>query len=178
MINENLYGVLGRFEHAQTLIEGIQALRQAGYRHLEAFTPYPVEGVSQALGERSRWLTVAALIGALLTAAATYWMVWYSAVIDYPYVVGGKPLHSWPPFLLLAFVLAILAAVLVALLGMLMGNRLPRLYHPVFNVASFSRASDDGFFVLVGLEETPEDVEPLRQRLADLHALDIQLVPA
>ncbi|MFD2189580.1 DUF3341 domain-containing protein [Pistricoccus aurantiacus] len=179
MSNPDLYGVLGRFEQASTLIEAVTALRRANYTHLEAFSPHPVKGLSQALGERSRWLTVAALVGALAAAAGTYWMAWYSAVIDYPYVVGGKPLHSWPPFLLLAFVLSILAAVLVALVGMLMGNRLPRPYHPVFNLAMFSRASDDSFFLLVRLEETPEeDVEHLRRRLRDLHALDIQEVPA
>ncbi|SHF54478.1 Protein of unknown function [Modicisalibacter ilicicola DSM 19980] len=178
MSNPDLYGVLGRFEHPDALLEAIAELRKAGHSRLEAFSPYPVEGLSRALGERSRWLTVAALVGALLTALATYGMIWYSAVIDYPYVVGGKPLHSWPPFLLLAFVLAILAAVLVALVGMLMGNRLPRLYHPAFNVAAFSRASDDGFFILIRLERNPEDVERLRRRLDDLHALDIQEVPA
>lgn len=176
--NDALHGMLGRFDDAETLIAAIHALRDEGHKGLEAFSPYPDEALSEALGFRSRWVTVASLAGALLIAAATYWMVWYSAVIDYPFVVGGKPLHSWPPFLLLAFVMAILAAVLVAFGGMLLGNRLPRPYHPAFNIGMFGRASDDAFFLLVMLEELPSgDVESLRARLTSLGAAEIQEVP-
>lgn len=178
MANKDLYGLLGRFEHADTLIQAITALREADFHDLEAFSPYPVEGLSRALGVRSRWLTVAALACALLAAAGGYWMIWYSAVIDYPYVVGGKPPNSWPPFLLISFVLAILATALAALLGMLIGNRLPRLYHPAFNLEVFARATDDAFFVLVRFDEHRGDVTALRQRLDQLGAQDVQEVPA
>lgn len=173
-----LYGLLGRFDDAETLVAAIRTLRDEGYAGLEAFSPYPLEELSQALGFRSRWLTVAALAAALLVAAAGYGMMWYSGVVDYPYVVGGKPLHSWPPFALIAFVMAILAAVLTAVLGMLFSNRLPRPYHPAFNADIFERASDNAFFLLASVEALPHgDTGTLRSRLGELGAEDIQEVP-
>lgn len=176
--NEAIYGYLGRFDTPDNLIAAIHALREEGHKELEAFSPYPLEAISQALGFHSRWLTVSALVMALLVAAAGYAMIWYSAEFDYPYVVGGKPLHSWPPFALLAFVLAILATALTAFIGMLLGNRLPRPYHPAFNSAMFARASDDGLFLLVALEKHASgDAQSLYTRLKDLAAVEIQEVP-
>lgn len=176
--NEAIYGYLGRFETPESLVVAIRALRDDGHQGLEAFSPYPIETLNEALGFRSRWLTVSALVMALLAAAAGYAMIWYSAEIDYPYVVGGKPLHSWPPFALLAFVLAILATALSAFIGMLLGNRLPRPYHPAFNSAMFARASSDGLFLLVVLEKrSDDDAQSLYTRLKDLAAVEIQEVP-
>lgn len=172
------YGLLGRFEDSATLIAAIHALRGEGFHGLEAFSPYPEEALSQALGFRSRWLTVVTLLVSLVSAAGAYWMVWYSLNIDYPMVVGGKPLHGWPAFMLIAFVLAILAAVTVNFFGLLAANRLPRPYHPAFNVAMFSRASDDAFFLLVTLQALPHgDIQSLRTRLGELGAKEVQEVP-
>jgi hypothetical protein len=178
MNNQALYGLLARFDDPATLITAIERLHQEGHGRLEAFAPYPVEGLAAAQGAHSRKLTPLTLLLALLGAAGTYWMLWYSAVIDYPFVVGGKPLHSVPPFLLIAFVVAILGAVVAAFVGLLMGNRLPRPYHPAFNVAMFEQASDDAFFLLVELEETQGNIEALWQRLKALGADKVQEVPA
>lgn len=176
--DSNLYGLLGRFRDVETLIVAIRTLRSEGYTEFEAFSPYPVEELNEALGVRSRWLTVVTLIASLAAAAGTYWMVWYSAAVDYPFVVGGKPLHSWPPFALIAFVLAILSAVVTAFLGMLCGNRLPRLYHPAFNITMFERASNDAFFLLTNVGTlTHDEIESLRSRLQNLGAEDVQEVP-
>ncbi|MFC3283522.1 DUF3341 domain-containing protein [Litchfieldella rifensis] len=172
------YGLLGRFDDAETLVAAIRALRDEGHAELEAFSPYPIEELSQALGFRSRWLTVGSLAAALLAATAGYGMMWYSSAIDYPFVVGGKPLHGWPPFALIAFVLAILAAALTAVLGMLFGNRLPRPYHPAFNADMFERASGDAYFLLVNVEAlSRDDTETLRSRLTTLGANEVQEVP-
>lgn len=172
------YGLLGRFENSVSLIEAIQELRREGYQGLDAFSPYPDEAIGHALGFRSRWLTVTALVSALLMAAGTYVLVWYSLNIDYPIVVGGKPLHGWPPFALIAFVMALIAAVTATFGGFLFANRLPRPYHPAFNAGMFLRASEDGFFIMVPLASLPHGgISSLTHRLEALGAVEIREVP-
>lgn len=141
--------VIGRFRDEGALLTAARAARQRGLRACDAFTPYPVEGLAEALAPGSPRLPRAALGAGLLGAAAVFALQSYAAY-DYPFVVGGKPLWSWPAFLPAAFEAGVLAAVLTALVGMLLGNRLPRLHHPVFDWDDFERASDDGFFLLLG----------------------------
>lgn len=141
--------VIARFEDAEALAEATRAARAAGFRRLEAHSPFPVPEVAAALGFREHMVPVLALIAGVLVAGGAYLMQWYSAVISYPYVVHGKPLHSWPAFLVIPFELGILAAVLTAVVVMLAGNRLPKPHHPAFDWAAFDRASSDGFFLLI-----------------------------
>lgn len=172
------YGLLGRFPDSASLVAAIRTLRGEGHAGLEAFSPYPDEALGRALGFRSRWLTVVTLVAALAAAAGGYWMVWYSLNVDYPVVVSGKPLHGWPAFVLIAFVLAILAAVTVSFVALLAANRLPRPYHPAFNVAMFSRATNDAFFLLVTVHSLPHgDIQSLRSRLGELGAEEVHEVP-
>lgn len=171
------HGLLARFRTAGELIAGIDDLRAAGYRDLEAFTPYPVDGLAETLKQDASWVPIAALTAALLVPALVYFMQWYSASIDYPFVAGGKPLHSWPAFLLVSVVWLLLAAVVAAVLAMLAGNRLPELYHPVFNVPAFSRASDDGLFLLVRASDAHFELGSTSRRLEELGAAEIAEVP-
>lgn len=143
------HGVIARYKTAEDLVLAAQIARRAGYRNLDAFAPFPVPGLADALGFRARFIPLLAFMAGVLGAAAAFALQWYSAVIDYPYVVGGKPLASWPAFLPVIFEVGILAAVVTAVIAMLVANRLPQLYHPVFNDIEFDRASDDGFFLLV-----------------------------
>ncbi|MEZ2746017.1 DUF3341 domain-containing protein [Halopseudomonas bauzanensis] len=149
MTRIGIYGVIARFESADQLVAATQAARQAGYRGLDAFAPFPVPGLPAALGFHQRRIAPLALLAGVCAAAATFALQWYSAVIDYPIVVGGKPLNSWPAFLPVSFELGILATALTAILMMLWGNGLPRPYHAVFNDPEFDRASCDGFFLLI-----------------------------
>lgn len=171
------YGLLARFESGGELIAGIDDLRAAGYRDLEAFAPYPVDGLADALKQDARWVPLAALTAAVLVPALVYFVQWYSATIDYPFVAGGKPLHSWPAFLLVSVVWLLLAAVAAAVLAMLAGNRLPELYHPVFNVPVFLRASDDGLFLLVRASDARFETGATTRRLEELGAAEIAEVP-
>ena len=140
---------MARFESAEALLEAVRAARRAGYRRLDAYAPFPVPGLGEALASRQWHLPRLALAAGVASALLFYGMQWYSAVLDYPFVVGGKPLNSWPAFLLVSFEMGILGAVLAAFLMMLVANGLPRPYHRVFNWASFARASGDGFFLLI-----------------------------
>lgn len=171
------YGLLARFETADALIKGIHGLRDAGYRELEAYAPYPVKGLAEALEQKAPWVPIAALATAVLVPALVYYMQWYSATVAYPFVVGGKPLHSWPAFLLVSVVWLLLAAVAAAVLAMLAGNRLPELYHPVFNVAAFARASDDGLFLLVRATDKHFEAGDTGRRLENLGAAEVAEVP-
>ncbi|MDN5872289.1 MAG: DUF3341 domain-containing protein [Nitrococcus sp.] len=141
--------LIARFESVAALTGAINAARAAGYQRLEAHAPFPVPEVDAALGFRERMIPVAALIAGVLVAGGAYFMQWYSAVISYPYVVSGKPLHSWPAFLVIPFELGILAAVITAVVVMFIGNGLPKPHHPVFDWPQFDRASSDGFFLLI-----------------------------
>ncbi|MBB3230940.1 DUF3341 domain-containing protein [Halomonas stenophila] len=170
--------LLARFESAETLLAALTALRRDGHRRIEAFSPYPVEGVAEALGFRSRGVALAALLLTLGVVTAGYFMQWYSAVIAYPYVVGGKPLHGWPAFVPVVVALGLLAAVLGAVIAMVVGNRLPQPYHPAFEAESFLRASDDAFFLLLPPDDDSDEARRrLSERLYTLQACEIEEVP-
>ena len=172
------YGLMARFETAEALVAAVKAMRKAGYRALEPCTPYPVEGLSQALAFKPRWVPIAALAIAILGAAGVYFMQWYSAVVSYPFVVGGKPLHSWPAFLVPTFVIGLLSAVLGSVVAMLVGNRLPHPYHSAFNIAEFARVTDDAFFLIVAADDAHFDTDGTTERLRELSAVDVLEVPA
>lgn len=142
------YGLMAEFDSPRALVKAAREARRAGYRPTDAFAPFPVPGLPEALGFREHLIPVIALGAGLTGALLAFGLQWYSAVLDYPYLVAGKPLNSWPAFLPITFEVGILSAVLSTLIAMLALNRLPQPYHPVFNEPRFERASEDGFFLL------------------------------
>ncbi|MHB0777031.1 DUF3341 domain-containing protein [Halomonas sp. WWR20] len=172
------YGLMARFESAEALVAAVKGLRQDGYRNLEPLTPYPVEGLSEALAFKPRWVPVVALATAVIGAGGIYFMQWYASVLSYPFVVGGKPLHSWPAFLIPTFVIGLLSAVVGSVVAMLAGNRLPRPYYPAFNVPGFDRATDDAYFLIVAADDAWFDGARTPARLHELNAAQIWEVPA
>jgi hypothetical protein len=159
-----LYGLLAEFERPEDLAAAVRTIRAQGYRRLDAFTPYPVSEVTEALGARRTavpWLT---FLGGLSGCALGYWLQYWVSVIDYPLNVGGRPLHSWPSFVIVTFELTVLFAGITAVLSMLALNRLPRPSHPLFTVERFRRASQDRFFLCVEAAD-PRFHEPLTRRL-------------
>src|SRR6202043_3412038 len=131
------------------LVDAARRARAEGYRVLEAYTPFPVHGLSEALGQRRTFVPLFVLIGGMVGGLGGYFMQWYSMAVDYPINIGGRPLHSWPSFIPITFELTILCAALSAIISMLALNRLPQPYHPVFNVPEFRRASLDRFFLCI-----------------------------
>src|SRR5439155_1542132 len=128
------------FESPETLLAAARRVREAGYRRIDACVPFPVEGLTEALGFRRTGIPLLVLAGALSGAAGAYFMQWYAMGVWYPLNVGGRPLNSWPLFIPITFELAVLVGGLTAVLGMLALNRLPTPYHPLFNVPRATRS--------------------------------------
>jgi hypothetical protein len=144
-----LYGVMGEFETPEAILHAARRAREAGYRHIIAYTPIPVEGLAQIIGFRWTAVPLITLLGGLAGGLSGFGMEYWMSAMSYPINVGGRPLNSWPAFIPVTFELTILGASLSAVFGMLALNRLPQPYHPVFNVERFSRASTDRFFLCI-----------------------------
>jgi hypothetical protein len=148
-MSENLYGVMAEFAKPEELLHAARAAYRAGYRKMDAYSPYAVEGVAEAIGFHKTRVPLVVLLGGIAGGITAYGMQWYSAVISYPLNVGGRPLHSWPAFVPITFELTVLFAAIAGLIGMLAMNGLPKPYHPVFNAPDFKLASQTGFFLCI-----------------------------
>ncbi|MCS6926550.1 MAG: DUF3341 domain-containing protein [Candidatus Binatia bacterium] len=160
-----IYGLLAEFETPAELLAAAQRARDAGYRHMDAYTPFPVEGLAEAIGFRRTWLPVIVLVGGIVGCVSGYLLQYWTSVVDYPLNIGGRPLHSWPAFVVVTFELTILFAALAAVLGMLALNGLPMPYHPVFNVPRFAFATRDRFFLCLEATDPQFDREETRRFL-------------
>ncbi len=168
----NDYGLMAEFGEAGALLRAARRARAEGYRQIEAYTPFPVEGLAEIVGGRRNRIPLFALAGGLLGGAGGYLLQWYTAVIDYPINSGGRPLHSWPAFIPTTFELTVLGAALAAFFGMLVLNGLPRFYHPVFNAPRFD-LSRDRFFLCVRAEDDRFEPAATRIFLETLGPVDI-----
>lgn len=168
-----IYGVTGEFEDEEQLLAAAHGAYEAGYRDLDAFSPFPVEGLDEAIGFRQTRLPLVILAGGIIGLSGGYMLQYYISVISYPLNVGGRPLHSWPAFIPVTFEATILVAAIFAVLGMLGLNGLPEPYHPLFNVPRFSLASQDRFFLLIEATDPQFDREEAAAFLERLGALDV-----
>lgn len=173
-----LYGVMAEFTTAEATVAAVAAAYREGYRRIDAYSPYPVPELAEALHFRRTPIPGIVFFGALFGCVGGYFMQYYFNVISYPLNVGGRPLHSWPAFIPVTFELTILAAVLAAFTGVLLLNRLPELHHPVWNLDRFARASQDRFFVCIESGDPMFDPERTRQLLTRLGAEAVEDVPA
>lgn len=170
------YGLLAAFGTPEALVQAASRLRDKGYTALDAFTPFPVPELQPVLAIPKSRIPTFAFIGGAVGAAAILALQLYSVLVDYPIDVGGRPLASWTAFAVPAFECTILGAALVAFFGMLLGNRLPQLYHPVFNAQSFSLADGDKFYLMVGGNDPQFDRGRLRRLFRTLKAVAIEEV--
>ncbi|MBI2930691.1 MAG: DUF3341 domain-containing protein [Planctomycetes bacterium] len=172
-----IYGLLAEFDTSASLLKAARQARAEGYRTMDAFSPMPVEGLSEALGFRHTRLPWIVLAGGLFGAAGGFFLQWYLSVIGYPLNVGGRPYNSWPAFIVVSFELAILAAAFAAVLSMLACNGLPQPYHPLFNVPRFESASRDRFFLCIEAADPSFDPDKTRRFLESLKPHEIFEVP-
>jgi len=171
------YGLLARFSSAQQLLQAaLQARSESSGVAIEAFSPFPIQGLDEAVGASSSPIPVLMGLGGLLAGGGTFLLEGYAAVMNYPINVGGRPLGSWPAFVPPAVEMAVLGAVLFGVVAMLTGNGLPRLHHPLFDVPEFERASVDGFFLL--LRSSAQDIDTTRTFLQTLSPVAIYEVPS
>lgn len=168
-----MYGLMAEFHTAEELIEAVHKVHEAGFHHVDAFTPYPIEEVSHALDLPRSKMPLIVLGGGLTGAAAGYGLQYWSQVLVYPLNIGGRPFHSWPAFIVPTFEMTILFAALAAVLGMFALNGLPQPYHPVFNVPGFAMASRDRYFLVIEARDPKFDPEETRKFLLDLHASEV-----
>jgi hypothetical protein len=163
-----LYGLMVEFSDPHDILDATRRTRRAGYRHVDAYTPYPVHGLATELGLRSSRVPSIVLVGGLVGAAVGYFMQDFALSINYPINVGGKPLNSWPMFIPITFELLVLIASFAALFAFMFLNGLPQPHHPVFNVPRFARASQDRFFLCIEASDPKFDRRATAAFLAGL----------
>jgi hypothetical protein len=168
-----IYGVMAEFPSADALVAAAHQVHAAGYEKVDAFTPYPVEAVSEALALPRSKVPLIVLIGGLLGGFGGYMLQYWSQLIVYPMNIGGRPPHSWPAFIVPTFECTILGAALSAVLGMILINGLPQPYHPVFNVPRFALASRDRFFLVIEARDPKFHSDATRRFLTGLNASEV-----
>jgi hypothetical protein len=172
-----LYGLMAEYNTPEDLLVAVDAAYAEGYRTMDAYTPYPVEGLAEALGHRAGKLAPLVLGGGIMGGVVGYGMQYYASVIDYPLNVGGRPLHSWPAFIPITFELIILFAAFTAVLGMFALNGLPQPYHPVFNTPAFELATRSHFFLAIETRDAKFDPQDTRRFLEETGANVVSEIP-
>jgi hypothetical protein len=175
-MKENIYGLMAEFETPEELLAAAKRAYREGYRQMEGYSPFPVEGLAEALGHKKTLVPLIVLLCAIAGGLGGYFMEYYAMKISYPINVGGRPLNSWPAFIPITFELTILGGALSAVIGMLALNRLPRPHHPVFNAPHFERASVDRFFLCVEAGDAKFNPEETRKFLESLRARSVSEV--
>lgn len=173
-----IYGLMAEFDSPTDLVLAARKTHEAGYRKIDAYSPFPVEELAEAIGFEHNGVPLVVLIGGILGCAGGYLMQWWIATVSYPVNIGGRPMHSWPSFIVVTFEMTILCAVLSAVFGMLALNGLPMPYHPVFNVPRFAFATKDRFFLIVFSTDPKYSSSATRSFLEGLSPRSITEVPS
>jgi len=168
MNDASVYGLMAEFDTPQGLLDAAHAAHKAGYKKLDAYSPFPIEGLADAIGFHKNMVPFVTLVGGIIGGLSGYLLQYYVHVISYPVNIGGRPFHSWPSFIIVTFEMTILFGGLSAVFGMLALNGLPQPYHPVFNVAEFAKASENKFFLLVEASDPEYDPADTRNFLKSL----------
>jgi Protein of unknown function (DUF3341) len=159
---------MAEFESPEKILEAALRTHAAGFRRIDAYTPIPVEGLSEAIGFDWTSLPILVFCGGMLGGCSGFGMCWYANVLSFPLIIGGKPYNSWPQWIPITFELTILGAALTAVFGMLVMNGLPTPYHPVFNVPRFALASSDRFFLCIKARDKQFDLEKTKAFLEEM----------
>jgi hypothetical protein len=173
----DIYGLMAEFEQPERLVEAVRRAREAGYRRVDAYTPFPLDDLEESLELGPTLVPPIVLLGGLAGGAGAYAMMWFACVIHYPLNVGGRPLNSWPMFVPIMFEMTVLFAAFAAVGAVLVLNRLPMPYHPVYHVPDFERASRDRFFICIEAEDARFDRRRTREFLETLEPRLVVEVP-
>jgi Alternative complex III, ActD subunit len=176
MSRPDLHGLLAEFHAPAEIVRAAHAVHAAGFRKVDAYTPYPMEEVLEALHLHHSHVPKLVLGGGLVGLAAGWGLQYWASVIEYPMNIGGRPFNAWPAFVVPSFETTVLFAALAAVFGMLALNGFPQPYHPVFNVPGFSAASRDRFFLCIEADDPQFDRKATLDFLKGLGAADVQEV--
>ena len=168
-----LYGVMAEFENPTDLVAAARRVYSLGYRRINGYSPYPIEELSEAIGFTHTSLPLIVFIGGVIGGLSGFFMQYWIEVINYPLNVGGKPYNSWPAFIPITFEMTVLFAAFAAVLGMLVLNKLPQPYHPVFNAPNFALATRDRFFLAIEANDPKFNHAEVVELLKSLDALEV-----
>jgi len=171
-----LYGLIAEFNDEHQVLHAAEKAYKAGFRKMDAYSPFPVHGLSEAIGFKKSAVAPLTLIGGLTGAATAFSVQYFASVIHLPWDIGGKPDFSWPSYMPITFELTILFGSFSAFLGMLILNGLPQPYHPIFNAKRFERASSDGFFLCIEADDPQFHLEKTRVFLEGLSPVEVSEV--
>jgi hypothetical protein len=171
-----IYGLIAEFESPTALVNAARAAREGGYRKLDAYSPFPIEELNEALHLHKNKLPLIVLLGGLVGGTLGYLLQYYVTVVYFPINVAGRPLHSWPSYIVITFEMTILFAALSAVLGLLGLCGLPMPYHPVFNVPRFALASRNRFFLCIQARDPLFDREKTSAFLDQLEPREVSEV--
>ena len=160
-----LYGLVAEYSEPEGVTEAANLAREAGYTAIDAYTPFPIEGLDTALGMEPTRLGWVVLAAGILGGLAGFFMQWFANVEFYPLNLGGKPLNSWPNFVVITFECTVLISAFTAGLFMLGRNGLPQAYHPIFNTPNFEAATRDRFFLCIESRDEKFDLEATKDFL-------------
>ncbi|MBI1320090.1 MAG: DUF3341 domain-containing protein [Candidatus Hydrogenedens sp.] len=172
------YGLIAEFDTPDELLHAAESAYKAGYRTMDAYSPFPIHGLSEAIGFKKTAVSLITLLAGLTGAATGFGMQYIAMVLHYPYDIGGKPFLSWPSFMPITFELTILFGAFGAFLSMFALNGLPRPNHPIFNAKRFERASSDGFFLCIEAEDGQFDMDKTRAFLEAQKPVEVSEVHA
>jgi hypothetical protein len=167
--NPELFGLLAEFTDPDELLAQTKKTYQSGYRHIDTYTPFPVHGLGEAMGIKHNLVPYVVGLGALLGGLGGFFLQFWTSVMVYPLNIGGRPLNSWPAFMVITFETAVLGAGILGVVGMLALNKLPQPYHPVFRVPEFIKASNDRFFLCIMNSDPMFDPEKTRAFLEGMN---------
>jgi hypothetical protein len=173
MTEPTLHGVIAEFVTPDGLVDACKKARAAGYRRMDAYTPYPLEEAADAIGFEKTQVPLLTLCGGILGGLSGFGLQYWTNMSAYPMNIGGRPLNSWPSFIIITFELTILFAGITAVVGMLMLSGLPQPYHPIFNHPRFSAASRDRFFLCIEADDEKFDREETTRFLQATDAVDV-----
>jgi hypothetical protein len=171
-----VYGILAEFPDPGALLHAAEAVRKAGYRHFDVHSPFPIHGMDKAMGMGQSKVGYITLGGGLTGLALGYWLQWWTAAVDYPINIGGKPFFAVEPSIPIIFELTVLFSAFGAVIGMFALNGLPRPYNPLFYSKNFARFSDDAFFLHVAASDGRFDRDQTAHLLRSLGGMNLELI--
>ena len=171
-----VYGIMAEFDTPSGIYHGAEKVRDAGYTKWDAYSPFPIHGMEEAMGVKRTMLPVIVAIVGFSGVGCAWLLQWWTNYLDYPLVVQGKPFDAWEPFTPVLFELGVLFAAFACLFGMLMMNGLPQWYQPLLKKDRFLKTSDDRFVICIEASDPKFDPEATRKLLQDAGGSHIDLV--